>query len=433
MRPKLAPNPFFMISLPRSGVMAAGLMLLAGATVVSAAASGGAAKLSWERQQLSDQFFCEGAAFGDLNKDGHLDAVSGPYWYAGPDFKQRHDLYPAAAWDPLRYSDNFFAFCHDFNRDGWLDVLVLGFPGVDASWFENPGEKKMPWRRRVVFLPVDNESPTFGDLLGNGQPALICMANGKIGYATYLPNDPVRPWVWHPISPQGSWQRYTHGLGFGDVNGDGKNDILEKGGWWEQPKDLKGDPEWKKHAFTFGPPTARGGSQMYVMDVNGDGLNDVITALDAHGYGISWFEQVRGSEGEITFKEHRITGLTAEEKINGVQFSQPHAMVLTDVDGDGLKDLVTGKRWWAHGPKNDPDPNGTPVVYAFLTRRETGAGGAKTGRFEPLLIDDVSGIGVQLESADANKDGVPDFVVGNKKGTFVLLSRKSGAATAARE
>lgn len=413
----------------RNGFLACLGVALAGASAMAAAA----ATPSHQRLQLSDTFFCEGAAFGDLNKDGHLDAVSGPYWYAGPDFKQRHEIYPAAAWDPLKYSDNFFAFTHDFNGDGWLDVLVLGFPGVDASWYENPGEKKMPWRRRVVFLPVDNESPTFGDLLGNGQPVLVCMANGKIGYATYAKNDPVRPWVWHPISPNGGWQRYTHGLGFGDVNGDGKMDVLEKGGWWEQPASLKGDPEWKKHAFTFGPPNAKGGSQMYAMDVNGDGLNDVISAIDAHGYGVSWWEQVRGPDGAITFKEHRITGLTGEEKINGVQFSQPHAVILADVDGDGLKDIVTGKRWWAHGPKGDVDPLGTPVVYAFLTRRETGAGGAKTARFEPMLIDDVSGIGTQLETADANKDGVPDFVVGNKKGTFVLLSRKDAKTTAAAQ
>lgn len=372
---------------------------------------------TYKRTQLSDQFFCEGATFGDLNKDGHLDAISGPYWYAGPDFKQRHDLYPAAPWDPLKYSDNFFAFVHDFNADGWPDVFVLGFPGVDASWYENPGDKKQPWRRRVVFLPVDNESPTFADVFGTGKPVLLCTANGRIGYATWDPKDPGRPWVWHPISTPGPWQRYTHGLGFGDVNGDGRADILEKDGWWEQPESLKGDPVWKKHPVKFG--TQRGGSQMYVFDVNGDGKNDVITALDAHGYGISWFEQVRGADGAITFKEHPITSTKAQEKIAGVQFSQPHAIELVDVDGDGVKDIVTGKRWWAHGPKGDADPLGTPVVYAFLLRREGGQ-----ARFEPRLLDDVSGIGTQLVSADANRDGVPDFVIGNKKGTFLLLSEK---------
>lgn len=376
-----------------------------------------AAPPTYKRTQLSDQFFCEGATFGDLNKDGHLDAISGPYWYAGPGFKERHEIYPAAPWDPLKYSDNFFAFVHDFNGDGWPDVFVLGFPGVDASWYENPGEKKQPWRRRVVFLPVDNESPTFADIFGTGKPVLLCMANGRIGYATWDPKDPARPWVWHPISAPGPWQRFTHGLGFGDINGDGRMDILEKGGWWEQPESLKDDPVWTKHEVAFG--SQRGGSQMYVLDVNGDGKNDVVTALDAHGYGLAWFEQVRGEKGEISFKQHAITSAKAGEEIAGVQFSQLHAIEIVDVDGDGLKDIVTGKRWWAHGPKNDPDPTGTPVVYAFLLRRDGGQ-----VRFEPRLLDDVSGIGTQLVSADANRDGVPDFVIGNKKGTFLLLSEK---------
>src|SRR3954467_690802 len=177
---------------------------------------------TFEKIQLSDQFFSEGANFGDFNHDGVMDAVSGPYWYEGPEFKARHEIYPAAPYDPLHYSENFFAFTHDFNGDGWTDVLVLGFPGVDASWYENPGERKQPWRRHVVFLPVDNESPTFADVFGKGQPVLLCTANGRIGYATFDPKDAVRPWTFHAISPPGPWQRFTHAIGYGDVNGDGR-------------------------------------------------------------------------------------------------------------------------------------------------------------------------------------------------------------------
>ena len=55
---------------------------------------------AYRKLQLSDQFLCEGATFGDFNRDGVMDVVAGPFWYEGPDFKQRHEIYPAAAFDP---------------------------------------------------------------------------------------------------------------------------------------------------------------------------------------------------------------------------------------------------------------------------------------------------------------------------------------------
>ena len=377
---------------------------------------------AYKKLTLSTEFFSEGAAFGDFNNDGQLDAVSGPYWYEGPDFTKRHELFAPIAFDPLKYSDNFIAFAHDFNADGWTDVLVLGFPGVDASWYQNPGPKGGPWRRYVALLPVDNESPTFGQLLAKGPPSIVCMSGGRLGYATPDPKDPARPWAFHAVSPVvPAWQRFTHGLGFGDVNGDGRNDILEKDGWWEQPASLAGDPVWKLHKFPF---SAKGGAQMHVMDVNGDGLPDVITSKAAHLYGLSWFEQVRATDGgENTFKEHVILSETPEEKIGGVQFAQLHAVVLADVDGDGLLDIVTGKRWWAHGPTGDADPAGAPVLYAFLLRR----GPNHTATYEPRLLDDTTGVGTQIVTADVNGDGRPDFLVGNKRGTAVLLSQPSVA------
>lgn len=374
---------------------------------------------AYKKLTLAKEFFCEGAAFGDFNKDGQLDVVSGPYWYAGPDFTKRHELFTPFVFDPLKYSDNFFAFAHDFNADGWPDVLVLGFPGVDASWYQNPGAKGGPWRRYVAALPVDNESPTFGQLLAKGPPSIVCMSAGRLGYFTPEPKDPARPWTFRAVSPvMPGWQRFTHGLGFGDVNGDGRNDILEKDGWWEQPASLAGDPVWKRHTFPF---SAKGGAQMVVMDVNADGVPDVITSKAAHGYGLSWFEQVRAVDGGgSSFKEHVILAEKPEEKVGGVQFSQLHALALSDVDGDGLPDIVTGKRWWAHGPTGDADPSGTPVLYALLLRR----GANHTATYEPRLLEATTGVGTQLVAADVNGDGRPDFVVGNKRGTAVLLSQK---------
>jgi hypothetical protein len=163
---------------------------------------------------------------------------------------------------------------------------------------------------------------------------------------------------------------------------------------------------------------------MYATDVNADGRTDVITSIHAHGYGLSWFEQVKNAAGEITFREHVITARDGSVKSGSVQFSQLHAGALADVDGDSLPDIVTGKRWWAHGPEGDVEPNAAPVIYAFLLRR----GPDHTATFVPHLIDDASGVGTQLVVMDANADDRPDIVTSDKRGTHVFLSPPKGSA-----
>ena len=358
------------------------------------------------KTRLSDQFFSEGACIGDFNQDGVGDVASGPYWYAGPDFARKSVIYQPKPFDPKGYSDNFFAYAYDFNGDRRDDVLVLGFPGKDASWFENPG-KDEPWKRHQVFNVVDNESPDFIDVVGDARPELLCSTDGFVGYATFDPTDAAKPWVFHKVSDKGGWQKFTHGMGVGDVNGDGRKDIVLREGWWEQPASLAGDPAWAYHKADFGG----GGAQMLVYDVDGDGKNDVITSLSAHGWGLAWHQQ----QADGSFKRALVMGDKEEQSTYGVKFSQLHALALVDVDGDGLKDVITGKRYWAHGPGGDPEPNAAAVLYWFRLTR-----GAQGVTYVPHRIDDDSGVGTQLPIGDVNGDKLVDIVIGNKKGTFLF-------------
>lgn len=396
---------------------------------------------TFKKLRLNDQFWGEGANVGDFNKDGKMDVVSGPYWYAGPDFTERNEIYPAQQTFKLKkddgtevdipgfegglgknnaYSDNFFSFTHDINGDGWTDAIVYGFPGKAAIWYENPKGEKKHWTAHQVFNVVDNESPQWLDITGDGKPEVICGTTmpvdgankGFVGYATVDWSAPEKPWTFHKITPPGSWQMFTHGLGAGDINGDGRLDMFVSNGWWEQPASLGSDTEWAFHPAGFGG----GGAQMYAYDVNGDGLNDVITSLQAHGHGLAWFEQYREGN-EIKFKQHLIMGRDPKENKYGLMFSQMHAIDLIDMDGDGLKDIVTGKRFWAHGPTGDAEPNAPAVVYWFKLVRNAD----KSVDWVPYFVDDDSGVGTQVLATDVNGDRLPDIVVGNKKGTFVHL------------
>lgn len=384
---------------------------------------------SFKKTQLTSEFWSEGATAGDFNHDGKMDIAAGPFWYAGPDFQKRQEFMPqpvqgfdrkasdgkvekVGGYDPHGYSKNFLAYTYDFNKDGWDDIIVLGFPGEDSSWFENPKGKAGHWKRHLALQVTDNESPTFLDITGDGKPEVVCNSGGFFGYAEADWKEPTKVWTFHPITPKGPWQRFTHGMGVGDVNGDGKLDMLEKDGWWEQPKSVVGDPAWIKHAWSFGT----GGAQMFAYDLDGDGDNDVITSLAAHGYGLAWYENYR-ENGEIKFREHIIINKEPKDSKFGVAFSQLHAVDLVDMDGDGIKDLVTGKRYWAHGPSGDAEPNAAAVLYWFRTDRKAD----KTVDFVPYQIDNNSGIGTQVMVGNLNGDKWPDVIVGNKKGAFAFV------------
>ena len=391
---------------------------------------------TFKKIKLTDQFWSEGANFGDFNHDGKMDIVSGPYWYEAPDFKKRHEYRPATAsfkrakangdtetipgfqgalGTNNAYSDDFLTFVYDFNGDGWPDILVIDFPGKAARWYENPKGASGHWTSHLVTDTVDDESPTFLDINGDGKPELVCISGGCFGYAAADWSDPTKPWKFHAISPKDKNRgKFTHGLGVGDVNGDGRMDLLEKDGWWEQPASLENDPVWTFHPFPFAPG---GAAQMFAYDVNGDGLNDVITCLNPHGYGLVWWEQMRDGTN-ITFKQHIIMGKDEAASRFGAHFSQPHSMALVDVDGDGLLDIVTGKRFWAHGPNGpDPESHGSPaLLYWFqLVRHAHGQ-----ADYIPHLIDDDSGVGTQVVAGNVTNQKYPDVVVGNKKGTFLF-------------
>ncbi len=392
----------------------------------------GEVTVEWTKITLNKQYYTESNCFADFDKNGKVDVCSGPWWYEGPSFTTKHDIYSGSPVTNLQsWVSNWHTFVYDMNGDGYMDIVIITAAGTGSCiWYENPKNTTRRWSSHQVFTGIDMESPTFTDIDGDEKPEFVGVKSGYWGFAAVNWSNPTAQCQFHNISPKGTWFANTHGMGVGDVNKDGRMDLITKEGWWEQPASLTGDPQWKLHEYYFAPKGSStrdgvGPSQMPVYDVNGDGRNDVVSALDAHGWGLAWFENVDDGSGGITFIKHMIMGNRSEEAKYGAAFSEPHAVALCDIDGDGLKDVVSAKRWWVHkNSGSDPETDSPAVAYWFrLTRSPTFEGGAK---FTPHLIDTSSGIGTEIYCGDMNGDTYPDITMAGKKGSFIFLQKRTG-------
>jgi hypothetical protein len=385
-----------------------------------------ASAIRWKKTVIDPKFRSEGVAVADVNRDGKLDILTGEVWYEAPTWKRHEIQKPRDYGNGLGgYSNSFACWADDLNGDGWPDLIVIGWPGAPCYWYENPRGKPGHWKQHMIWHSACNETPQYVDLLGTGKRVLVMgwqpirkLTPGPEGrfaittteneghLAYFTPRkDPTQLWDMHPISdpsrPAPGTFRFSHGLGVGDLNGDGKLDVLCTNGWWEQPARPDGRTPWKFHPANLGEPCA----DMFAYDVDGDGKPDVLSS-SAHKFGIWAYLQRPGKGGSPSFLRRDLFPKLV---------SETHSMHCVDINGDGLKDLVTGKRWWSHG-RSEPGSDKPAMLYWFEAKR------SKDGlvSFTPHVIDNDSGVGTQFFVGDVNGDGLLDVVVSNKKGTFLF-------------
>ena len=362
------------------------------------------------------------AAAADINHDGVLDVISGPFYYLGPDYTERKEFTAARTYNPSnQFSQGMVNFAYDFTGDGWPDILMVDQRPIYL--YVNPRGESRRWDRYNVVPQASTEIELLKDIDGDGKPEVLFGGDGAMEYAKPDPANPTAPWIVHKISERIGVS--AHGMGVGDINGDGRMDVVGPRGWWEHPPKGSTQEPWTFHAASFGS----GGAEMGVYDVNGDGLNDVVTALSAHGWGLAWFEQKRDKEGTISFVQHDIMGDFSTKNAGDVTFSEPHGATFADLDGDGIPDLIVGKRHWSHLESyTDPDPYGPAVLYWYRTVRNPKAeGGAE---FVPELIHNRSGVGSHLAAVDLNGDGAVDIITSTNRGTFIFWNKMHPAKKA---
>ena len=334
-------------------------------------------------QRINDFYYAWSATAADFNRDGIMDVAAGPFYYLGPDYDVSREIYPSQTSNVGKeYTPAAVNFAYDYTGDGWPDIVVSD--GRPMVLYVNPKGELRRWDRYNVLPTASAEIAIFKDIDGDGKPdAVFSGRGGTICWAAPDTAKPTEPWIIHQVSEQSYGTAGQHGIGAGDINGDGRTDIVSVFGWWEQPP--KGAPEgpWPYHPVRLGRWPRSGGSpggaDMGVFDVNGDGLNDVVTSMEAHGWGVGWYEQKRDKNGAISFTEHVIMDDLTVKTPGNVAFSEPHATTFADIDGDGMPDLTVGKRVFSHLESyQDPDPYGPDVLYWFrIVRNPKAPGGAE--------------------------------------------------------
>lgn len=292
------------------------------------------------------------------------------------------------------------------NLDGWDDVVIVDFPGKPGFWFENPKNTLGEWKKHILAdsVGIANESPGFVDLDGDGRLDILC-SDPKKKQIVWL-KSPSKPgeteWKRFPLSAEkvAGTDNFSHGIGYGDINHDGIKDVVIREGWFEGTRDLKAG-NWTFHLANLGEPC----SHMQVLDVNGDGKNDVVSA-SAHALGVWWHEQMVDESGNINFKTHLMSNTTA----------QTHSSIMADLNRDGRPEYITGKRFLAHHGRDPGDSDPAILMYFTFTP-------GKAPYFQEHVIDNDSGSGLNVTVHDMNRDGKPDIIVANKNGVF-LLERK---------
>jgi len=366
--------------------------------------------------------FSEGAAVFDVNGDGNLDITCGGAWYEGPAWT-RHDRFRDHAFAQGEFVNNCGEYAIDVNRDGRLDLVSAGWMANGVYWYENPGQIGTRWKATKIVSSDNTEGLIVEDIDADGDDDVLInhwspTADQGVTWLELL--DEARFAV-HVVGKEGDY----HGIGLGDLNRDGRKDIVTPAGWYEAPE-IRWSGTWEFHSDYVLPSDL--GIRMLVIDVNGDGLNDIIFG-HGHDYGLGWLEQIPPAEEPqaLAFSKHD------RDTDGGIEANkgQFHTLVLADINQDGELDLVTGKRLRGHAGS---DPSAFDPLGVFWYEIQAGRFKPHVLAYNQLLWDGrfaiessppvmAIGTGMNINVVDIDHDGLVDIVVAGKSGLYLFRNR----------
>jgi len=356
-----------------------------------------AGPITFDLLVVDKTFRGEGVWMADVDRDGLNDMLTGDFWYKAPDW-ERFEIREPGDWQPKEWSTIMNIYVGDWNEDGYPDQLIMPFPGKRVFWYENPKGGPGRWEKHDVGFSYANETPNFRPLFGK-ENIVVTPSVDNQRFAWWTPgDDPTAFWEEHTLSGGATDPRtskYDHGIGTGDLDGDGRKDIFTPIGWWKHPFDPS--KVWKYTPSNFGSSHSSNHScEVQVYDVDGNGKNDLVMG-NPHKYGVWWNQNL----GNGKWQKNMIDKLP----------SQVHALHIGDMDNDGLTDIVTGKRRYAHNGSGI-DGEGDALLIWYKLVRSDGKASFKKYVIKPKE----AGVGTDFWIGDYNRDQFWDIVVSNKHG-----------------
>jgi dienelactone hydrolase len=357
-----------------------------------AAVVGGAEELAFRVHCINPESqFSAGAAI-DINQDGRLDIACGGWWYEAPDWK-RHRLRDVP--NIRGRFDDYSNLPLDVDSDGHVDLISVNYRSRSLYWIRNPGPQGRTWATHLIDSPGPSETGRLVDVDGDGELDILPAGTDFASWYQRSPSeapDEQPQWIRHLLPAELA----GHGVGAGDINGDGRIDIVGPRGWAEGAPSRR----WVWHAeFQLHGDAS---IPILVGDVDRDGDADLVWGR-GHDTGLYWMEQIRDKsqpQEDRLWRQHAID----------TSWSSAHSLLWADLDGDGQPELVAGKRFLGHDGR-DPGENDPLAIYAYQFNVERG-----TWKRNCLSWGGICGMDLDPKAVDLDADGDVDLIAPARSG-----------------